>query len=251
MASMGRRMSAEAFGTFWLVFGGCGSAVLAASFPEVGIGLAGVSLAFGLTVLTMAYSLGHVSGCHLNPAVTLGLVAGGRFPAKDAPLYILAQVAGAIVAAFTLYFIASGNAGFDLSSGGLAANGFGEHSPGGYSLLSGLTIEVILTAGFLVIILGATDTRSPAHFAPIAIGLGLTLIHLISIPITNTSVNPARSTGPALVQGGWALQQLWLFWIAPIAGAVLGGICYRLIADTDAVPDIVGDAVHPAAAKQG
>ncbi|WP_326525810.1 aquaporin Z [Sphingomonas sp.] len=225
-----QRGLAELLGTFWLVFGGCGSAVLAAAFPEVGIGLAGVSLAFGLTVLTMAYTVGHVSGCHLNPAVTIGLWAGGRFSAKDIPLYIAAQVIGAALAAGLLYVVATGKADYSLAANGLAANGYGEHSPGGYALLSGLTIEVVLTAVFVIVILGSTDKRAPAGFAPIAIGLALTLIHLISIPVTNTSVNPARSTGPALIVGGWALQQLWLFWVAPIAGAVIGAIVYRTIA---------------------
>lgn len=217
---------AEVFGTFWLVFGGCGSAVLAAAFPEVGIGLLGVSLAFGLTVLTMAFAVGHISGAHFNPAVTVGLWAGGRFPARDVVPYIIAQVVGAILAALVLYVIASGKAGWDISSG-LASNGFGAHSPGGYDLTSGLVIELLLTGFFLIIIMGATDGRAPAGFAPIAIGLALTLIHLISIPVTNTSVNPARSTGPALVEGGIALQQLWLFWLAPLIGAGAGGLIYR------------------------
>lgn len=224
---------AEVFGTFWLVFGGCGSAVLAAAFPDVGIGLLGVSLAFGLTVLTMAFAVGHISGGHFNPAVTVGLWAGGRFPAKDILPYIVAQVIGAILAALTLYVIASGKAGWDISSG-LASNGVGQHSPGGYDLTSGLIIEVLLTGFFLIVIMGSTDKRAPAGFAPIAIGLALTLIHLISIPVTNTSVNPARSTGPALVEGGIALQQLWIFWVAPLIGGALGGIIYRhLIAGND------------------
>ncbi len=227
MASpLGKRMAAELLGTFWLVLGGCGSAVLAAAFPEVGIGLLGVSFAFGLTVLTMAFAIGHISGCHLNPAVSVGLAAGGRFPAKELPAYIIAQVIGGILAAALLYFIASGKAGFDLA-GGLASNGYGEHSPGGYSLVAGFTSEVVMTAMFLFIIMGATDSRAPAGFGPIAIGLALTLIHLISIPVTNTSVNPARSTGPALIVGGWAIQQLWLFWVAPLIGAVIGGGVYR------------------------
>jgi aquaporin Z len=221
-----KRLAAEFLGTFWLVFGGCGSAVLAAAFPELGIGFAGVSLAFGLTVLTMAYAIGHISGCHLNPAVSVGLVVGGRFPARDLLPYIIAQVAGAIVAAGVLYYIASGRPGFELAAG-LASNGYGEHSPGGYTLASGLVIELVLTFGFLVVILGATDRRAPAGFAPIAIGLALTLIHLISIPVTNTSVNPARSTGPAVFVQGWALAQLWLFWVAPIAGAAIAGGVYR------------------------
>ena len=223
------RLAAEFVGTFWLVLGGCGSAVLAAAFPNVGIGLLGVSLAFGLTVLTMAFAIGHISGCHLNPAVTIGLVVGGRFKSSEAIPYIIAQVVGAVVAAALLYLIASGKAGFDLA-GGLASNGYAEHSPGGYSLLSCFVTEVVMTFMFLMIILGSTDERAPAGFAPIAIGLGLTLIHLISIPVTNTSVNPARSTGPALIVGSWALGQLWLFWLAPLIGAVLGGLGYRAIA---------------------
>jgi aquaporin Z len=227
--SLAQRTLAESIGTFWLVFGGCGSAVLAAAFPSVGIGLHGVSLAFGLTVLTMAYAIGHISGCHLNPAVSIGLCAGGRFPAAEVLPYIIAQVVGAIVGAGVLYLIASGKAGFSLS-GGLAANGYGSHSPGGYSLLAGLVAEVVLTFMFLMIILGATDRRAPQGFAPIAIGLGLTLIHLISIPVTNTSVNPARSTGPAVYVGGWALAQLWLFWVAPIVGGGLAGLVYPVLA---------------------
>ena len=222
------RLAAEAMGTFWLVFGGCGSAVLAAAFPQVGIGLLGVSFAFGLTVLTMAYAIGHISGCHLNPAVSVGLVVGKRFPASDLPGYIGAQVVGAVLGAGTLYLIASGKPGFDL--GGFASNGFAEHSPGGYSMLAALIAEVVLTFMFLMIILGATDSRAPQGFAPIAIGLGLTLIHLIGIPVTNLSVNPARSTGPALFVGGWAMAQLWLFWIAPIIGAALAGAVYPMIA---------------------
>jgi aquaporin Z len=221
-----RKLGAELFGTFWLVLGGCGSAVLAAAFPELGIGLAGVSLAFGLTVLTMAYAIGHISGCHLNPAVTLGLAAGGRFAWKEAPLYIVAQVAGAILAAWVLNCIASGQAGF---AGGLASNGFGDHSPGKYTMVSGLWTEIIMTFGFLVVIMGATDRRAPSGFAPIAIGLCLTLIHLISIPVTNTSVNPARSTGPALLEGGMALAQLWFFWVYPIVGGLAGGFVYKLL----------------------
>jgi aquaporin Z len=220
------RVVAEFIGTFWLVLGGCGSAVLAAAFPGVGIGLLGVSLAFGLTVLTMAYAIGHISGCHLNPAVTLGLAAGGRFKGSEVIPYWIAQVLGAIAAAALLYLIASGKAGFDLSAG-LASNGYGEHSPGKYPLYAGFLTELVMTFMFLMIILGATDKRAPAGFAPIAIGLALTLIHLISIPVTNTSVNPARSTGPALMVGSWALQQLWLFWVAPLIGAVLAGIGYR------------------------
>ena len=224
--SLNVRMVAEFIGTFWLVLGGCGSAVLAASFPNVGIGLLGVSVAFGLTVVTMAYAIGHISGCHLNPAVTLGLMAGGRFKASEVLPYWIAQVLGAVAAAALLYLIASGKPGFDLA-GGLASNGYAEHSPGHYSLAAGLVTELTMTFMFLMIILGATDERAPQGFAPIAIGLALTLIHLISIPVTNTSVNPARSTGPALIVGSWALQQLWLFWIAPLAGAALAGTVYR------------------------
>lgn len=224
------RYGAEFLGTFWLVLGGCGSAVLAAAFPQVGIGLHGVSLAFGLTVLTMAYAIGHISGCHLNPAVSIGLWAGGRFPAKDLGPYIVAQVLGGIAAGAVLYLIASGAAGFEVAKG-FASNGYGAHSPGGYSLLAALVTEVVMTLFFLLVILGSTDQRAPAGFAPIAIGLALTLIHLISIPVTNTSVNPARSTGVALFAGGWAIGQLWLFWIAPIAGALLGAAVYRLIAE--------------------
>ncbi len=224
--STAKMSAAEFLGTFWLVFGGCGSAVISAAFPNVGIGLLGVAFAFGLTLLTMAYTIGHISGCHINPAVSLGLWAGGRFPASRLLPYILSQVAGGIVAAGLLYFIASGKAGFNISSG-LASNGYGAHSPGGYSLQAGLVAEVVLTFMFLMIIMGATDKRAPQGFAPIAIGLGLTLIHLVGIPITNLSVNPARSTGPAIFVGGWALSQLWLFWVAPIVGALLGGLAYR------------------------
>jgi aquaporin Z len=223
---LAKRMGAEFLGTFWLVFGGCGSAVLAAAFPQVGIGLAGVSLAFGLTVLTGAYALGHISGAHFNPAVSVGLVVAGRFSVKDLAPYVIAQVLGACGAALLLYYIASGAPGFSLA-GGLAANGYAAHSPGQYTLQSALAIEVVLTAFFLIAILGVTDKRAPAGFAPLSIGLALTLIHLISIPVTNTSVNPARSTGPALIVQGWALQQLWLFWVAPIAGAALGALVYR------------------------
>jgi aquaporin Z len=226
--SLGKRTAAEFLGTFWLVFGGCGSAVLAAAFPGLGIGFAGVALAFGLTVLTMAYAIGHISGCHLNPAISIGLVVGKRFSASDLPAYIVAQVTGAIAAAGVLYVIASGKAGFDLS-GGFASNGYGTHSPGGYSLLACLVAEVVLTLFFLLIVMGSTDRRAPAGFAPIAIGLGLTLIHLIGIPVTNLSVNPARSTGPAVFVGGWALGQLWLFWVAPIIGGALGGGIYRAV----------------------
>ena len=223
-----KRYVAETFGTFWLVFGGCGSAVLSAAFPEVGIGLLGVSLAFGLTVLTMAYAIGHISGCHLNPAVSIGLWAGGRFPANQLLPYIAAQVIGGVLAGGALYLIASGKAGFDLSAG-FASNGYGAHSPGGYSLAAALIAEVLLTMMFLLVILGSTDARAPQGMAPIAIGLCLTLIHLISIPVTNTSVNPARSLGVALYVGDWALAQLWAFWVAPIAGAVLGALVYRYI----------------------
>jgi aquaporin Z len=238
-----QRGFAELIGTFWLVFGGCGSAVLAAGIPNLGIAFAGVALAFGLTVLTMAYSIGHISGCHLNPAVTVGLWAGGRFPAKDIPLYVIAQVFGAVAASALLYAIASGKAGFDLSAGMLAANGYAEHSPQGYSMAAGFAIEVVLTFFFLLVIMGSTDSRAPAGFAPIAIGLALTLIHLISIPVTNTSVNPARSTGPAVIAGGWALAQLWMFWVAPILGGVLGGFVYKTLERKDvAHPDIAGDA---------
>jgi aquaporin Z len=222
------KYGAEFFGTFWLVLGGCGSAVLAAAFPNVGIGLLGVSLAFGLTVLTMAFAIGHISGCHLNPAVSFGLWAGGRFPAKELLPYIVAQVLGGLAAGGVLYLIASGKAGFDVSAG-FASNGYGAHSPGGYSLLAALITEVVMTMMFLVVILGATDKRAPQGFAPIAIGLCLTLIHLISIPVTNTSVNPARSTGVALFVGGWAISQLWLFWVAPIIGGMLGAVIYRFV----------------------
>jgi len=228
---MTRKLAAEVFGTFWLTFGGCGSAVLAAAFggtdSNLGIGLLGVALAFGLTVLTMAFAIGHISGCHLNPAVTLGLVVGGRHPGKEALPYILAQVVGAVLAAGVLYVIATGKAGAEI--GGFASNGYGEHSPGGYNLVAALVVEVVLTMFFLLVIMGATDSRAPAGFAPIAIGLCLTLIHLISIPVTNTSVNPARSTGPALFVGGWALQQLWLFWVAPLIGGAAGGFLYKAL----------------------
>jgi len=223
------KLAAEFIGTFWLVLGGCGSAVLAAAFPDVGIGLLGVAFAFGLTVLTMAFAIGHISGCHLNPAVSLGLLVAGRFKPSASVPYVVAQVLGAILAAAALAFIAGGQPGFDLQASGLAANGYGEHSPGGYTLASGLVIEIIMTFMFLFIILGSTDSRAPQGFAPIAIGLGLTLVHLISIPVTNTSVNPARSTGPALMVGGWALQQLWLFWVAPFVGAALAGIAYKFV----------------------
>ncbi|MEI6891622.1 MAG: aquaporin Z [Pontiella sp.] len=226
------KYAAEFFGTFWLVLGGCGSAVLAATFPAVGIGLLGVSLAFGLTVLTMAFAIGHISGCHLNPAISVGLCVGGRFPAKQLGPYIVSQVLGAIAAAGVLFVIASGQEGFDATLSGFASNGFGEHSPGGYSLTAALVCEIVMTAMFLLVIMGATDKRAPAGLAPVAIGLCLTLIHLISIPVTNTSVNPARSTGVAIFQGTWALSQLWLFWIAPIIGACLGALIYKAIGRT-------------------
>jgi aquaporin Z len=238
---MGRKALAEFIGTFWLVLGGCGSAVLSAAFPDVGIGLLGVAFAFGLTVLTMAYAIGHISGCHLNPAVTVGLWAGGRFPAREIPTYIAAQVVGAIVAANVIYLIASGQPGFALQPNGLAVNGVGELSPGGYSMQAGIVAEIVMTAMFLLIIMGSTHSRAPVGFAPLAIGLGLTLIHLISIPVTNTSVNPARSTGPAVIVGGLALQQLWIFWLAPLIGGALGGLVYRgLLPEAAAEPDIKG-----------
>jgi aquaporin Z len=221
-----KKLGAEFIGTFWLVLGGCGSAVLAAAFPDVGIGLLGVSLAFGLTVLTMAFAIGHISGCHLNPAVSIGLWSGGRFSTAELGPYIVAQIAGGLAGAAVLYVIASGQAGFDVTAG-FASNGYGEHSPGGYSLIAALVTEIVMTFMFLMIILGATDKRAPQGFAPIAIGLGLTLIHLISIPVTNTSVNPARSTGVAIFQGDWAVSQLWLFWLAPVVGAILAGVVYR------------------------
>lgn len=227
-----KRYSAEFLGTFWLVLGGCGSAVLAAAFPGVGIGLHGVSLAFGLTVLTMAFAIGHISGCHLNPAVSVGLWAAGRFPSGQLVPYIVSQVLGAIAGAAVLYVIASGKADFNVAAG-FASNGFGEHSPGGYSMMAALVCEVVMTAFFLLVILGSTDKKAPAGFAPIAIGLALTLIHLISIPVTNTSVNPARSTGVALFVGDWAMSQLWLFWLAPIVGAVIGALAYRLISEDE------------------
>ncbi len=229
---MTKKLAAEFIGTFWLVLGGCGSAVLAAGFPQLGIGFVGVALAFGLTVLTMAYAIGHVSGCHLNPAVSVGLWAGGRFNASELPGYIIAQVFGAIVAAAVLYFIASGKTDFSLA-GGFASNGYGVHSPGGYPMAAGLVCEVVMTFAFLFVIMGATHGHAPRGFAPLAIGLCLTLIHLISIPVTNTSVNPARSTGPALFVGGWALQQLWLFWLAPLVGGALGGLVYRWLSPAE------------------
>jgi aquaporin Z len=225
---LGKKAAAELLGTFWLVFGGCGAAVLSAAFPGLGIGFLGIACAFGLTVLTMAFAIGHISGCHLNPAVSVGLAVARRFPARELPAYVIAQVVGAIAAAGVLFVIASGKAGFAL--GGFASNGYAEHSPGGYSLVACLLAEVVLTFMFLMIILGATDRRAPAGFAPIAIGLGLTLIHLVGIPVTNTSVNPARSTGPAIFVGGWAVQQLWLFWVAPIAGAIIAGLVYGALA---------------------
>jgi aquaporin Z len=224
---MQKRLGAEFVGTAWLVLGGCGSAVLSAAFPDLGIGFVGVSLAFGLTVLTMAFTFGHVSGCHLNPAVTAGLCVAGRFPRADVPGYVAAQVLGAVAGAGALYLIATGRPGFDAAASGFAANGYGAHSPGGYSLLAGFVAEAVLTFFFLLIILGSTHKKAPAGFAPIAIGLGLTLIHLVSIPVTNTSVNPARSTGPAVFVGGWAIAQLWLFWVAPILGAVVAGLVHR------------------------
>ena len=238
-----RKLAAEFIGTAWLVLGGCGAAVLAAAFPALGIGFVGVSLAFGLTVLTMAYAIGHVSGCHLNPAVSVGLWAGGRFSARDLPAYIGAQVLGAVAGAGVLYLIASGHPGFDAAAGGFASNGYGEHSPGGFSMAAALVCEVVMTFAFLFVILGSTHGRAPAGFAPIAIGLCLTLIHLISIPVTNTSVNPARSTGPALFQGGWALQQLWLFWVAPLVGALIAGFVYRWVGGDEPKPfEVSGQA---------
>jgi aquaporin Z len=230
MASLTKRTLAEAVGTFWLVFGGCGAAVLSAAFPHVGIGLVGVALAFGLTLLTMAYTIGPVSGCHINPAVSVGLCVAGRFPARDLVPYIVAQLAGAVAAALVLYLIAQGQPAFSLA-GGFAANGYGEHSPGGYSLLAGLASELVLSSGFILVILAATSKATPAGFAPIPIGLALTLVHLIGIPVTNVSVNPARSTGPALIVGGWALQQLWLFWVAPILAAIVVGVAWRLLTE--------------------
>ena len=237
-----KRLAAEFIGTLWLVLGGCGAAVLAAAFPALGIGFVGVSLAFGLTVLTMAFAIGHVSGCHLNPAVSVGLCVGGRFPARELPAYIVAQVLGAVAGAGILFVIASGHAGFDASQG-FASNGYGDHSPGGYSLAACLTTEVVMTFAFLFVILGSTHGAAPKGFAPIAIGLCLTLIHLISIPVTNTSVNPARSTGPAIFAGGWAIQQLWLFWVAPLVGAALAGVVYRWVGGDNPAPvPVTGDA---------
>lgn len=234
-----KKYVAEMIGTFWLVLGGCGSAVISAAFPDVGIGLLGVSLAFGLTVVTMAYAIGHISGCHLNPAVTIGLTAGGRFPSSDVLPYIVAQVVGGVIAGAVLYLIASGAPGFDVAKG-FASNGYGEHSPGGYSLLAALVTEVVMTAMFLFIIMGATHGKAPVGFAPLAIGLGLTLIHLISIPVTNTSVNPARSTGVAVFVGGWALGQLWLFWVAPLLGGAIGGALYRWLLGQEE-PEVTGN----------
>lgn len=231
MYPLSKRCGAEFFGTFWLVLGGCGAAVLAAGFPQLGIGFAGVALAFGLTVLTMAFAVGHISGGHFNPAVTVGLVAGGRFPAREILPYVVAQVLGAIAAAAVLAVIADGKLGFDLKGSHFAANGYGAYSPGKYSMAAALVTEIVMTAGFLFVILGATAKRAPAGFAAIPIGLALTLIHLVSIPVTNTSVNPARSTGPALFVGGWALEQLWLFWVAPIVGAIIGALAYRLVSE--------------------
>ena len=241
--SLGTRALAEFFGTFWLVLGGCGSAVLAAAFPQLGIGFAGVALAFGLTLLTMCYTIGNISGCHINPAVSFGLAAGGRFKWSELPAYVAAQVVGAIAASGVLFVIASGKAGFDVHAG-FASNGYAAHSPGGYSLLACLVCEVVMTFFFVFVILGSTHTRSPKGFAPIAIGLALTLVHLISIPVTNTSVNPARSTGPALFAGGWAIQQLWLFWVAPIFGGLLGGVAFRSLFETVTEPPIAGEVAE-------
>lgn len=241
--SLGKRTLAEFIGTYWLVFGGCGSAIFAAAYPTLGIGFAGVALAFGLTVLTMAYAIGHISGCHLNPAVSLGLFAGGRFRASELVPYVLAQVAGACAAAMTLYLIAVGNPNFDVGSG-FASNGYGAHSPGGYSLVSCLLAEIVLSAFFLLIIMGATDKRAPQALAPVAIGLGLTLIHLVGIPITNTSVNPARSTGQAIFVGGWAVQQLWLFWLAPLIGGFVGGVIYKTLFGEHAAPTFANIDEH-------
>jgi aquaporin Z len=246
LVSLTKRAVAELLGTFWLVLGGCGSAVLAAAFPKVGIGLLGVALAFGLTVVTMAYAIGHISGCHLNPAVSVGLAVAKRFPARELPHYIVAQVIGAVLGAAVLYVIASGAAGFDVSSG-FASNGYGEHSPGGYSLLAALVCEVVLTCGFLFVILGATDKRAPAALAPLAIGLTLTLIHLISIPVTNTSVNPARSTGVALFVGGWAVAQLWAFWLAPLVGAAIAGVLYPWLAEEQPKAELAAGRPGPSA----
>ncbi|WP_426699670.1 aquaporin Z [Rhodanobacter sp. Col0626] len=240
--SMSKRLFAEFFGTFWLVLGGCGSAVLAAAFPQLGIGFAGVALAFGLTLLTMCYAIGHISGCHINPAVTCGLAAGGRFPLKEVIPYIIAQVIGGIVAGLVLYVIASGKPGFDAAASGFASNGYGAHSPGGYSMGAAALCEMVMTGFFIFIIMGATHKSAPVGFAGIAIGLALTLVHLISIPVTNTSVNPARSTGVALFQGGWAIGQLWFFWVMPIVGGIIGGLIYRYLwSEQAALPEIKGD----------
>lgn len=240
--NLGKRMAAECFGTFWLVLGGCGSAVLAAGFPALGIGFAGVALAFGLTLLTMCYAIGHISGCHINPAVTCGLAAGGRFPLKEVLPYIVAQVVGGLLAGAVLYAIASGKPGFDAAAGGFASNGYGAHSPGGYAMSAAMVCEIVMTGFFLFIIMGATHKSAPVGFAGIAIGLALTLIHLVSIPVTNTSVNPARSTAVAFFQGGWAVQQLWFFWVMPIVGGILGGLIYRYLwSDRPAQPEIKGN----------
>lgn len=240
--NMGKRLGAEFFGTFWLVFGGCGSAIFAAAFPELGIGFAGVALAFGLTLLTMCYAIGHISGCHINPAVTCGLAAGGRFPVREVIPYIVAQVIGGLVAGAVLYVIASGKPGFDAAASGFASNGYGAHSPGGYSMGAAALCELVMTGFFIFIIMGATHKRAPVGFGGVAIGLALTLIHLVSIPVTNTSVNPARSTGVALFQGGWAVEQLWFFWVMPIIGGIIGGLVYRYLwSEQAAMPQIKGD----------
>jgi aquaporin Z len=240
--NMGKRLGAEFFGTFWLVFGGCGSAIFAAAFPELGIGFAGVALAFGLTLLTMCYAIGHISGCHINPAVTCGLAAGGRFPVREVIPYIVAQVIGGLAAGAVLYVIASGKPGFDAAASGFASNGYGAHSPGGYSMGAAALCELVMTGFFIFIIMGATHKRAPVGFGGVAIGLALTLIHLVSIPITNTSVNPARSTGVALFQGGWAVEQLWFFWVMPIIGGIIGGLVYRYLwSEQAAMPEIKGD----------
>lgn len=240
--NMGKRLGAEFFGTFWLVFGGCGSAIFAAAFPELGIGFAGVALAFGLTLLTMCYAIGHISGCHINPAVTCGLAAGGRFPVREVIPYIVAQVIGGLAAGAVLYVIASGKPGFDAAASGFASNGYGAHSPGGYSMGAAALCELVMTGFFIFIIMGATHKRAPVGFGGVAIGLALTLIHLVSIPVTNTSVNPARSTGVALFQGGWAVEQLWFFWVMPIIGGIIGGLVYRYLwSEQAAMPEIKGD----------
>lgn len=240
--NMSKRLGAEFFGTFWLVFGGCGSAIFAAAFPELGIGFAGVALAFGLTLLTMCYAIGHISGCHINPAVTCGLAAGGRFPVREVIPYIVAQVIGGLAAGAVLYVIASGKPGFDAAASGFASNGYGAHSPGGYSMGAAALCELVMTGFFIFIIMGATHKRAPVGFGGVAIGLALTLIHLVSIPVTNTSVNPARSTGVALFQGGWAMEQLWFFWVMPIIGGIIGGLVYRYLwSEQAAMPEIKGD----------